>query len=348
MKIAMAPARPGRNDNPYLTILTNALIRFGVNIVDLTPFTFTKDIDVLHVHWLEYPMWGRLATRFPLWSMARMKRTITMARLLRRQGKPVFWTVHNLRPHDFSSKFHAHVYEKMCSEFLPLVTDVICMSDKVLGLIEPSFPQLVSARFHVIRHPDYTDYFKVFKPLQPNELQTYKISNGPVIGTFGMLRPYKAIPATITAMKAMNSPFTFIIAGKGPDSELAAIRAAIGQDARFIFIARRLSDIEILGMTKACDLMLFNFNSILNSGSVLASLSMGCPVLAPALGAICDLQTDLGENWVRTFDSPLTTEIIETALHDLPISGVPNLLLYSPNKVAQDHVSAYMIGTGAN
>jgi glycosyltransferase involved in cell wall biosynthesis len=344
----MAPARPGRNDNPYLTILTDALALAGTEVVELTPFTRSNKVDALHVHWLEFPVWGPIASRSPLWSSLRMKRTIALARVLRSKGRRVIWTAHNLNPHDFQSQRHADIYETLCREFLPLVTDVICMSESARSAIVPAFPQLADARFHVIRHPSYVNYFKTMAPELPAELRSNALPSGPVIGTFGILRPYKAIPATIRAMKALTAPFCFVIAGKGPDSEMTEIHAAIDDDPRFIFIGRRLNDAEILGLTRACDLVLFNFKTILNSGSVLASLSMGRPVLAPELGSVRDLQMDLGANWVRTFKGALNAETIANALSGLPLADVPDLQVYAPEVVAREHVAAYSNGARAS
>ena len=182
----------------------------------------------------------------------------------------------------------------------------------------------------------------------PPEINAIKEPQTPLICTFGWLRPYKGIPAAVRVMKTIDRPFHFVIAGTGPVDEVAAIQEEIGGDSRFTLISRRLSDGEIAGLTRASSLVLFNFKSILNSGSVLASLSIGRPVLAPAMGAILDLQLDLGSRWVKTFIGALTAEAIIDALGELPSGEISNMYKYSPNEVAREHVAIYLRGSGVD
>ncbi len=337
MSIVMAPAKTRKNDNPYLSILTKTLAEQGVTVKGLPIVPAWPKASALHVHWLEFPQWGRLASRVPFWATWRMNRVIALARRNKTLGRPVLWTVHNLRPHDFKNEAHKAIYDTMCREFLPLVTDVICMSETVRDAARCAFPELRNARFHIIRHPHYKDHFARLTPRTPPELEATNLTRGPTLGTFGMLRAYKAIPDTIRAMKGLSRPFTFVIAGSGAMAEISAIQDAIGDDARFVFIPRRVSDEEILGMTQACDLIVFGFKSILNSGSVLAALSMNRPVLAPNLGAMHDLQIDLGTDWVNLYEGELTTEVIENVLRDLPPKTPLDLSPYDPSRISSQH-----------
>lgn len=341
MKIAMAPHRPVRNDNPYLGILTGALRRKGGVIV--SPWApLSGPPDVLHVHWLESPCWGRVASRVPLVARLKVSRVKRVARRVLARGGRVVWTAHNLDPHDFKSPGHASVYAAMRRDFLPLVTDVICMSEASKALVRDAFPELAGATFQHVRHPSYVEHFSEIVPASPPELQSWVSGRCPTIATFGHIRPYKDIPGTVRLMKRVQRDFRFVIAGRGPESEMSAILREIGDDARFLFIQRRMTDEELAGLMLASDLVLFNFKTILNSGSVLTSLSLGRPVLAPNLSAIAETRRDLGSAWVRVFDGKLRLEDVETALGsaDAPIGNV-DLSDYAPDAVAGRHLDIY-------
>lgn len=346
MKVAFAPNSTRRNDNPFLSILQSALAAQGCRTVHPKLF-FARQLDALHVHWLEAPIWGRFAARLPGLAEFRVLRLVQAARRLRAQGRPVVWTAHNLAPHDFASKRHERIYRWMREGFLPHVTDVICMSETVRAQVADAFPALATARFHVVRHPHYRTHFAGMRKQTPGELQRLSQVRGKTIVTFGMLRPYKGIPATVLALRGLAREFRFVVAGDGPSAELRAIRRAMGDDPRFLLISRRLDDNEIAGLTGEADLVIFNFRSVLNSGSVLASLSLGKPVLAPALGAIRDLSEDIGPGYVRMFEGDLRRADIEAALVAAPPTAEPDLRAYDPEAVARQHIEIYGARAGA-
>ena len=312
----MLPHRVERSGNPFLGILRSALERKGVTVGPVA-LPWQRLPAALHVHWLEAPFWGRFASRLPLIAEVRVAKVVRLARRLRARGRPVVWTAHNLAPHDYSKPWHGPLYAGFRREFLPLVSDVICMSETVLKSVHQEFPELAEARFHLVRHPHYVSHFATFKSEIPAELKTRLPKTVPVISTFGLIRPYKNIPVTIRMLRSATFEFRFVVAGKGPDSEMALIREAIGSDHRFVFIERRASDEEIIGLTGASDIVLMNFKNTLNSGSVIASLSLGRPVLAPNFGAITDLSRDVGPGWVQTFSGGLNLAEVESALRQI-------------------------------
>jgi hypothetical protein len=65
---------------------------------------------------------------------------------------------------------------------------------------------------------------------------------------------------------------------------------------------------------RAADLAILPYREILNSGSAVLALSFNCPVLVPLRGALGELQTQVGEEWVRTYAGELIPSQIEEAL----------------------------------
>lgn len=337
MRVAMFPRRSGPKDNPYLAILTGALAQQGVR---LRPIWWPILPDALHLHWLESPLWGRFVQRLPLLAEMRVALILLLARVLHALDRPVIWTAHNLAPHDFASARHARLYARMRASFLPSVSDVICMGQSAEAAVRAAFPELARARFHLIAHPHYRGHFDPIAPQIPPEVAAdLQGETPPVIITFGHVRAYKGLPALIGQLRATSLAFRLIIAGKGPRTEREAITAAIGGDGRFCCIPRRISDAELAGLTGRAALVLFNFQTILNSGSVLASLSLGRPVLAPALGAMPELHRRLGD-WVHLFQGPLTAEAITEALAHPPQTPI-DLAPFDPDAIARAHRALY-------
>ena len=65
---------------------------------------------------------------------------------------------------------------------------------------------------------------------------------------------------------------------------------------------------------KAADLVVLPFTEILNSGSAILALSFNRPLLVPSRGAMAELFDIIGPDWVRLYDGPLTSQILEEAV----------------------------------
>src|SRR5262249_6434345 len=117
-----------------------------------------------------------------------------------------------------------------------------------------------------------------------------------------------------------------VIAGEAATAELEReiVRAA-EDDPRVRLFLQDVADEELQVFLNAADLVALPYQRILNSGSALLSLSFGRPVLAPAGGAMEDLQAQLGFDAVRLFQGSLSTAPLSAAL-DLP-APLPETLI---------------------
>jgi glycosyltransferase involved in cell wall biosynthesis len=75
-------------------------------------------------------------------------------------------------------------------------------------------------------------------------------------------------------------------------------------------------DSEIQVYLRAADLVVLPFSETLNSGSALLALSFDRPVLVPRQGALAELASEVGSEWVRTYNGPLTETLLASALED--------------------------------
>ena len=315
MRVLMFPGKVSRTDNPYITILVDGLARNGVSVGGFRAM-LNPTMDVLHIHWLEGVCWGRLAHLWSFWARLRASLLVTVAKTMRRENKPVVWTVHNLEPHDLRNEKLQAVFVNVREQLLPLVTDIICMSDVVGRRVLDQHPNLKSVRMHKVPHPNYVGFFAKWKKAIPAQIRNFVAINKdvPTLGALGFIRPYKGIPSLIAALKSSSLSFQLVVAGTGPKREVDRIKEAIDGDKRFLLYHRNLTHSEYLGVMSVIDVAVFNFENILNSGSVLAALSLHVPVLAPDKGAIVDLKNFVSAPWLSTFRDTDFEDTLATVL----------------------------------
>jgi glycosyltransferase involved in cell wall biosynthesis len=78
---------------------------------------------------------------------------------------------------------------------------------------------------------------------------------------------------------------------------------------------------------RAADVVVLPYRTILNSGTALLALSFDVPIVVPALGAMSDLERDVGSDWVRTYDGTIRPSVLEEAIEwaRAPRHGRPRL-----------------------
>jgi glycosyltransferase involved in cell wall biosynthesis len=137
-------------------------------------------------------------------------------------------------------------------------------------------------RVRVIPHGafDYLTRLPEEKPL-PAELEG---AEGPVVLSFGLLRPYKGIEKLLEAFAGLPAEAELWIVGNprmdvGPLRELAA--AAPG---RVRFVTRFVADAEIPAIFRRADLVVLPYLDAEHSGVLYTGLAFGKPLLLSAVG----------------------------------------------------------------
>ncbi len=167
-----------------------------------------------------------------------------------------------------------------------------------------------------------------------------------VLGFFGRVLPYKNLVALIEAFRSADLPDTYlIIAGQPEDEAYArAVRRAAEGSTRVILELRHVPSAEVQIYLNAVDATAFPYRDILNSGSVLLSLSFGVRAACPALGSLLELQTHIGESWLHCYRGPFSLEtlheIVAWGRTPAPNEG-PDLAALSWPKVAGSTLSFY-------
>jgi len=113
------------------------------------------------------------------------------------------------------------------------------------------------------------------------------------------VQPYKNVPAIIDAYVALRQQYPnlyLLIAGKHNDpavkQRVQGLDAAAAQGIKLY--DRFIADDEVQHFFNAADVTAFPFTDITTSGSVLLAATFGKPIVAPYIGALTDIPTEVG------------------------------------------------------
>jgi glycosyltransferase involved in cell wall biosynthesis len=332
--------------NPYLRMIFAAeSFRRRAEVRPVGSGLFAQGRN-LHLHWVEYLLHGRLCRRSPRLTDAAYAALVRAIDRVRSRGGRIVWTAHNLAPHGFPSPHGEAAYRRWGPEILRRVDTVVAMSPAVARAVAAAVPETARARAVVIPHPHYRDQYRGAPDRQLARGLLGLARAGHLTCAIGLIRRYKRVPALIDSFVATALPDEhLLVAGPCDDPDLRAevARAAARSDRVHLRIGP-LSDADFAAAVRAADLFVANFGEVLNSGSVFAALSLATPVLAPRQGALGDLQTQIGDDWLRLFDgaldAPALRGFVDASRANVP-AGEPDLAANDPETVIAAHLALY-------
>lgn len=334
---------PRRGQNPYVRIVAGS-IGHGYSVVGRNERDAAATADILHLHWPEnrfhWSGWRqRLETRI---DWLKLQATI---RRIRWRGGALVWTFHNLERHEaFPPRIRPYAERQLASVYRQ-VDLAVAMSGEQLDELRRNYPLVPSDRWRIAPHPHYRS---VLSDARPRDEVRSVLGIGAetfLVTIIGKLRGYKRIAEAIEAFRAAALPNeVLLVAGECRDRALRkSIRAAAAGADNVRLHLKRLSAADYAAYQGAADLALFNFVSILNSGSLLAALSLDCPVLAPATPTF-EAMRRTNPGWIHLFDGTLHGPTLRAHL-DAVLSGQcrgqPDLALHDPEAVGQVHEEIY-------
>ncbi len=305
MKVVAYPKKA--EVNPYNSLLYSAVEPLGVEVVEFDPLACPQQADVLHIHWPE----GFLSRRNPLRVAAEMKRWLRCLAAYRAQGTRIVWTAHNVRQHEGR---HKTIEEAFWRRFLPLVDGVVCLSEASWIELKRMRPTVTECHA-IVPHGHYRDVYPNTVGRTASRKALGVKDDSAVLVSVGLIRPYKNIPALIRAFRAHRGDDRLLVAGDCFDADLATkVRSLASQDERVTLHLRNVSDNALQAYFAGADLAVMPFTSILNSGSALMALSFDVPILVPSIGSMPELQTQVGKDWVMTYDGEFGLDVLEAAI----------------------------------
>lgn len=334
---------PAKSSNPYLRLLIEGLgPRY--HVTHMQARTLGQDADILHVHWPENlfrigSLRNAAWTGIIAWNLNR-----TIARI-RRNGGALVWTAHNAERHDPVAPVLGRFYAAQMRAFFRSVDMAIAMSAEQLPLLRRQYPDIAADRWRVAEHPHYRDAYAAFRPREETRNRLGIPASATLVVMLGLMRRYKGIEEAIGVFRAAARPDEFLLlAGHCGNAALRRrLEQAVAGVPNIRLLLGHVADIDIASYFRAADLALYNFTRILNSGSVLAALSLDCPVMAPR-ATVFEEQKRRNPAWLDLFDPPLTPQRLRSGLDQAALgrpAGSPNLDAQSVEAVGAAHRRIY-------
>lgn len=255
--------------------------------------------DIFHLHWPEHLVRSGKGWR----GMSTAVLASALVARLRIARTPVVRTVHNLEPHagDVASN--------------RIVSSVTRSFDRITDVdihLVPEEPREGAKRSMTILHGGYREPFAAHPRAQADRSQ---------ILYFGMIKPYKGIPALLAAFESLGDPTARLrLVGQAVDDGTAdEIRAAARSDERVSHDLRFVSDEQLVREVSSSSLVVFPYESLHSSGAVIVALSLDRRVLVPDSPIARALRDEVGADWVSIFGPPLDAEVLAAALRGAPL-----------------------------
>lgn len=285
MNVAFLPVYP----NPYQRLLRDALAdeKVDVDFLQRLPDADwlskqAERIDILHYHWLDGLYMNRFLTP------VQVMKFVQHIRRAKALGYRLVWTAHNILPHQrLLPPLHESIRRLMMAEADAVITHCQYGRRELLA----RFPRQGSTV--VIPHGHYRDIYPTVATRSAAREQLGLDAAHFIYLAVGNIAAYKGLDTLITAFESVAEPYDVVlIAGRNRDQRLVSrlLQAATGND-RIRVRPGYITDEEMGIYLQAADVLVAPFRQILTSGSVIAALSYGLPVIVPALGCLPELMT---------------------------------------------------------
>lgn len=205
-------------------------------------------------------------------------------RELKDRGVRIAWTAHNLVPHDDP---YPELGRQARQNLLDLCDHVFIHFPGARAILAEEFGY--TGPTTVVHHPHYIDSHPA-PPSQSEARAELKLpADGFVALSFGLIRPYKGIDDIIAAFQKIARENDRLILAGHPEGDVAAELEAARRDPRIVLHAKHIPTAEVPTYFAAADAAVIAHRAFFTSGSALLALSMGCPVVGPAVNHLADL-----------------------------------------------------------
>lgn len=334
------PAFRTQKANPYNGDLYRAMQRRGVTVGDLNYWHMLfRRTDVVHLHWpdLSFLTGPRRSIH-----IARLTLFYGTLALARPRGTVLVWTVHNVAAHEVRSSRRLRTVAHRL--LMRNVDGILALTEGGLAAARQAYPELAATPGAVARHGHYRHAYDFSISREEARARLGLPADAQVIASVGQIRGYKNVPHLVRTFRDSNTDAVLLVAGNAPKPLAEQIRQAAEEDPRVRLDLRFLPDDELPVVLAAADLVVLPYRRIQNSGSAILALSANRPVLVPDLGAMRELQADVGADWVRLYDGDLDAEDLITSLEwaFLPVrEEVADVSLYEWDAIAGLTIKAF-------
>ncbi|ALJ19072.1 glycosyltransferase [Microbacterium sp. No. 7] len=306
------------------TQYADQLVDGGDGSIELGYFSWREALlgsyDVFHVHWPE--MLVRGSTR--LESLLRRRALALVLWRCRLRRVPVVRTVHNATPHEPGSRAEQRVLAA-CDRATSGVIRLTTHTDVAFGSFVATIP-----------HGHYRPRFDAL----PREAQV----PGRLL-FIGIVRPYKGVLDLIRVFRSLDDPaLSLRVVGAPSPGQGELVTREAGDDPRVSTELSFVSDADFVREISAAELVVFPYRRMLNSGVLLAALSVDRPVLVPRSPVNEAIADEVGREWFVFYDR-LDAPGLAQALRDVrarSLRGRPELSARDWPAVARAHRKVYL------
>jgi glycosyltransferase involved in cell wall biosynthesis len=169
------------------------------------------------------------------------------------------------------------------------------------------------AKVRVVPHGafDYLTKLPEEKPL-PSELEG---AEGPVILSFGLLRPYKGIENLLEAFRRIDGAELWIVGN--PRMDVAPLRQLAAEaGARVRFVTRFVDEAEIPAIFRRADLVVLPYLDAEHSGVLYTGLAFGKPLVLSAVGGFPEVAETGAARLVPPGDTAALAAVLDELIRD--------------------------------
>lgn len=328
--------------NPYNANLYRAMDAREARVRDLSYRRLLLNrVDIVHLHWPELTFLSGHRTAI---HAARLVFFHLFLRVARLRGTKLFWTVHNVAPHEQRSTPRLRALHRRL--LTRNVDGVLALTEDGLVAAREAYPEMAGVPGFVTPHGHYRDGYD-FSAERAEARRRLGVDDGlRLVLAVGQIRPYRNIPHLIEVFGQLDGDDLLLcVAGSVAPPELGdAVRDAAEGDSRVRLELEFLTPDRLALWLRAADLVALPYAAIQNSGSAILALSAARPVLVPDLGAMREVAGLVGTEWVSLFAGELDAADLRGALTwatDGPRSSEPDLSCLDWTSIAAATVGAY-------
>jgi beta-1,4-mannosyltransferase len=275
--------------NPYQLLLKKALEKTGAHItlarsLSLKDFSSQrKELDVLHIHWTQQFFDASGFSRFYFSFFASLARLL----IFRMRGIPIVWTVHNLVSHDSRHRRSEYLFSVF---LIAIARRLIVHSEMCKKQFLEEYHGMGREKVTVVPHGNYIGVYDDSISREDARQQLGLSSQDKVFLSLGNVRPYKGLQACIRSFTTLENPFARLLVVGKPITEHFAdeLRRHCASDPRLRCVLTFVDDHDLQLYLNAADVMIFPFQNIFTSGSLILGMSFSKAIIAPKKGAIPD------------------------------------------------------------
>jgi glycosyltransferase involved in cell wall biosynthesis len=263
--------------NKYTELLSRSIERRGVKVAHYDRKTMLKPGkgDIVHMHW---PSYTYRASAFPL-TLAKSLFFMLLLQAYKRRGVRLFWTIHNIWPHDGRSRWDTFMRRRL----LRLCDSAFVLSDAVRREAADAFGTRED-RLVVTPHGHYVG---AYSGRGTDIRSRFGIPADRFLFLFiGRINPYKGVDRLIEAYRALKlESGALLIAGQA-DSDCPPESLGASGDETIKVHPYFVDDAELGDYLEAADAVVLPYRQITTSGSAILALSYLKPVVAPRIGSL--------------------------------------------------------------